>query len=262
MSLANTEHIQLHRNGHVTTIELNRPDKLNAMTVAMDEQLNEMVHQLNNDPTTRVVILTGAGDRSFSAGSDINDLDAYGSNWEYRNRFDARRDYARAVWLLRKPVIAAIAGYCIGGGLEMALACDIRLSTPASSFAAGEIRWGWHGGSGATQLLTHAIGPGHAARLLLTGDRISATQAQQYGLLQELVDDVRARAEDLAGHIAALSPVAVERTKYMIRVAQNVPLEAGLLVENDSFSYLMTTEDAREGQSAFAEKRTPEFKGR
>ena len=254
--------IRLHRSGLITTIELNRPAKLNAMSVAMDEQLNGIVHELNNDPSTRVVILTGAGDRSFSAGSDIDDLSGYGTNWEYRNRFDARRDYARAIWLLRKPVIAAINGYCIGGGLEMALASDIRLATVNSSFAAGEIRWGWHGGSGATQLLTHAIGPGNAARLLLTGDRITATQAQQYGLVQELVEDVRGRAVEIAEQIAALSPIAVERTKYMIRVAQNVPLEAGLLVENDSFTYLMTTEDAREGQAAFEEKRAPKFNGR
>lgn len=257
-----SEPILLERTGYVTSIVLNRPDKLNAMTVAMDEQLNEIVHNLNNDTETRVIILTGAGGRSFSAGSDINDLAAYGSNWEYRNRFDARRDYARAIWLLRKPVIAAIDGYCIGGGLEMALASDVRLATPNSSFAASEIKWGWHGGSGATQLLTHAIGPGNAARLLLTGDRIDAATAEAYGLVQEITTDVRARADELAAHIASLSPIAVERTKHMIRIAQNVPLEAGLLVENDSFTYLMTTDDAHEGQAAFAEKRSPEYKSR
>ncbi|MGN7800331.1 enoyl-CoA hydratase/isomerase family protein [Leifsonia sp. 22587] len=247
----------------MTTITLNRPDKLNAMSVAMDEQLNQIVHELNNDPDVRVVVLTGAGGRAFSAGSDITDLDGYGSNWEYRNRFDARRDYARAIWLIRKPVIAAIDGYCIGGGLEMALASDIRLATSRSSFAAGEIKWGWHGGSGATQLLTHAIGPGNAAKLLLTGDRIDAATADRYGLLQELVEgNVLPRAREIAKHIAELSPIAAERTKYMVRVAQNVPLEAGLLIENDSFAYLMTTEDSTEGQRAFAEKRTPEFRGR
>lgn len=260
--MSSTDAIRISRAGHVTTIELNRPAKLNAMTVAMDDQLNAIVHEVNNDAETRVVILTGAGDRAFSAGSDITDLDGYGSNWEYRNRFDARKDYARAIWLIRKPVIAAISGYCIGGGLEMALASDIRIATPASSFAAGEIAWGWHGGSGATQLLTHAIGPGNAARLLLTGDRIDATVAERYGLVQEIVEDARARAVELATRIAALSPIAVERTKYMVRVAQNVPLEAGLLVENDSFSYLMTTDDSREGRAAFAEKRPPEFHGR
>ncbi|GAA0423975.1 enoyl-CoA hydratase/isomerase family protein [Leifsonia naganoensis] len=259
-----SDEILVTAEGHVTTVVLNRPHKLNAMTVAMDQRLNAVVHEINNDATTRVVILTGAGDRAFSAGSDIRDLDGYGSNWEYRNRFDARRDYARAVWLLRKPVIAAIDGYCIGGGLEMALAADIRVASTRSSFAAGEIRWGWHGGSGATQLLTHAVGPGNAARLLLTGDRIDAATADHYGLLQELVtpDEVLPRATALAKHIAGLSPIAVERTKHMIRVAQNVPLETGLLVENDSFAYLMTTEDAAEGQRAFAEKRAPEFHGR
>lgn len=255
--------IVLERDGYVTRIVLNRPDKLNAMSVAMDEELNQIVYDLNNDPATRTVVLTGAGGRAFSAGSDITDLDGYGTNWQYRNRFDARRDYARAVWLLRKPVIAAIDGYCIGGGLEMALAADIRIATTTSTFAAGEIKWGWHGGSGATQLLTHTIGPGHAARLLLTGDRVDAATAERYGLVDELVDrDARVRATQLAHQIAELAPIAVERTKYMIRVAQNVPLEAGLLVENDSFSYLMTTDDAREGQAAFAQKRPAEYRGR
>ena len=95
------------------------------------------------------VLLSGAGERAFCAGSDITDLDEYGDNWSYRNRFDARGDYARAVWLIRKPVVAAVHGYCIGGGLEMAAASDIRIGTPDATFGAGEINWGWHGGSGA-----------------------------------------------------------------------------------------------------------------
>ena len=169
--------IRLDRDGFVAIVTIDRPTKLNTMTVAMDTRMNELVFEINQDETVRAVVLTGAGDRAFSAGSDINDLGEYGSNWEYRNRFDARNDYARAVWLCRKPIVAAINGYCIGGGLEMACASDIRIATAASSFGASEIRWGWHGGSGATQLLTHAIGPGNASRLLLTGDRIDGTEA-------------------------------------------------------------------------------------
>lgn len=147
-----TRQIRLEVDGHVATVVIDRPEKLNAMTVAMDRRLNEVVYQLNNDDSVRVVVLTGAGERAFCAGSDINDLDEYGSNWAYRNRFDKRSDYARAIWLIRKPVVAAIRGYCIGGGLEMACASDIRLASPDASFGAGEIKWGWHGGSGQTQL--------------------------------------------------------------------------------------------------------------
>lgn len=266
MSSASTSDsdIEVRRDGHLATITLNRPDKLNAMTPAMDRRMNELVFEINNDQEIRALVLSGAGDRAFSAGSDITALDEYGSNWEYRNRFDARMDYARAVWLIRKPIVAAIDGYCIGGGLEMACASDIRIATTRSSFGAGEIRWGWHGGSGQTQYLTHQIGPGHASRLLLTGDRIDGTEALRIGLVQQLVEpgELLAAATELATTISDRSPIAIERTKHMIRVAQNVPLDTALLIENDSFAYCMTTEDASEGQAAFAEKRPPQFRGR
>lgn len=256
--------IRLEKHGYVAHLVIDRPAKLNAMTVAMDHRMNDLVYEINNDKSVRSVLLSGAGERAFSAGSDITDLDEYGDNWSYRNRFDSRGDYARAVWLIRKPVIAAINGYCIGGGLEMASASDVRIATPEASFGAGEIRWGWHGGSGQTQLLTHLIGPGHASRLLLTGDRVDGEEALRIGLVQQLVpfDQLIDTAMTLAQTIAERSPIAIERTKYMVRVAQNVGLDAGLLVENDSFSYLMMTEDAAEGRAAFGEKRAPEFKGR
>lgn len=258
------DELRLSRTGHVAHIELNRPSKLNAMTVEMDKRLNHVVFELNNDRDVRAVVLSGAGDRAFSAGSDINDLDSYGDNWSYRNRFDARADYARAIWLLRKPVIAAVNGYCIGGGLEMASASDIRLASPSASFGAGEIRWGWHGGSGQTQFLTKLVGPGHASRILMTGDRIDAQEALRIGLVQKIVeaDQLLDEALALASTIAERSPIAIERTKHMIRVAQNVPLDTGLLIENDSFAYLMMTEDAAEGRAAFAEGRDPNFVGR
>lgn len=264
MSTAAADEIRFERDGHIAHLILNRPAKLNAMTVAMDRRMNELVFEINNDPDIRAVIVRGAGDRAFSAGSDITDLDEYGDNWSYRNRFDAREDYARAVWLLRKPAIAAIHGYCIGGGLEMASGCDIRIATPEASFGAGEIRWGWHGGSGQTQFLTHLIGPGYASKLLLTGDRIDGAEAHRIGLVQEVVsnDVLVDRAVEIASSIAEKGPVATQRTKYMVRVAQNVGIDAALLVENDSFAYLMMTEDAAEGQRAFAEKRPPVFKGR
>lgn len=258
------DEILFERDGHVAVIRLNRPNKLNAMTVAMDRMMNDLVYEINNDGSIRSVLLTANGEKAFCAGSDITDLDEYGDNWEYRNRFDARLDYARAVYLIRKPIVAAVFGYVIGGGLEMACASDIRLATPDSKFGAGEIKWGWHGGSGQTQLLTRAIGPGNAARLLLTGDLIDAEQALRMGLIQEIhaATDLQQAAIDLAHNIGEKAPIAVQMTKHMIRVAQNTALDVGLMIENDSFAYCMTTEDAIEGQQAFAQKRTPVFRGK
>ncbi|MGZ0148674.1 enoyl-CoA hydratase/isomerase family protein [Kribbella sp. WER1] len=256
--------IVVSKDGNVATVTIDREAKLNAMTVAMDRRMNEIVYDLNQDYDVRAVVLTGAGSRAFCAGSDINDLGEYGSDWEYRNRFDARKDYARAIWLIRAPVVAAIRGYCIGGGLEMACASDTRIASHRSSFGASEIRWGWHGGSGATQLLTRAVGPGHASRMLLTGERIESDEALRIGLVEELRpdDEVLPAAQALAAAIVALSPIAVQRTKNMIRMVGNIPLDVGLLVENDSFAACMTTADAAEGRAAFAEHRTPRFEGR
>src|SRR6202171_4887619 len=122
--------VRLEKDGHVGVITIDRPAKLHAGTVAMDREMNAITYEVNNDDAIRAVLLTGAGERAFSAGSDITDLDGYGSNWQYRNRFDAGPDYAHAVWRMRKPVVVAINGYAIGGGLEMAGASDIRLGAP------------------------------------------------------------------------------------------------------------------------------------
>lgn len=255
--------VRLERDGNVGRIIIDRTNKLNAMTVAMDRQMNDIAYEVNNDNSIRALLLSGAGGKAFCVGSDITDLDEYGTNWQYRNRFDARKDYAHAVWRIRKPIVVAVQGYAIGGGLEMACASDIRLASPESSFAAGEIRWGWHGGSGATQFLTRTIGPGHALRLLLTGDRIDGIEAYRIGLVQELLPRERLmdRALELTRTIASRPPIAVQSTKNLVRVAQSASIEVGLAYENDMFSYCMLTADAAEGRRAFAEKREPVFKG-
>lgn len=262
MELTGTVDLELH--GHTAHLILNRPEKINAMTVSMDEQMNSYVDQINNNSEIRSVVLYGKGSKGFCAGSDLTDLGAYGSNWEYRNRFSRHLDYARAIWLIRKPIVAALHGYVIGGGLEMACASDIRIAEPNTKFGAGEIRWGWHGGSGQTQLLTHTVGPGNASLFLLHGEQVGAEASLRMGLIQEIVvtDQVLNRAIEIADSIAAKAPIAAQMTKHMVRMAQSTPLEIGLLYENDSFSYCMTTEDAAEGQRAFAEKRPPDFKGR
>ena len=248
----------------IATITLNRPAKLNSMTVDMDRRLNEITFELNNDDEVRVVILTGAGGRAFCAGSDITDLDGYGNPWQYRNRFDRNLDYAYAVWKMRKPVVVAVDGYCIGGGLEMACGSDVRYATRNSSFSAGEIRWGWHGGSGQTQFLTKLVGAGAASEMLMTGERIDAAEAYRIGLVQKLFDDrdaLMSAARRFATTVAAYAPIPVQAVKKLVRVAQSSSFEVGLAYENDLFSYEMKTDDAREGRAAFAAKRAPVFTG-
>lgn len=258
--------IRYETSGPVATITIDRPDKLNAMTVAMDAEFNAACREANLDDAVRAVVLTGArGEhgKAFCAGSDIGDLDEYGTNWQYRNRMDAGKDYVYGLWHVRKPVVAAIFGYCIGGGLELACASDVRVAEPTARFAAGEIKWGWHGGSGATQLLTRAIGPGHAARLLLTGEQIDAAEAHRIGLTQLPAEPGEALdvATSLAERIADMAPIAAQSTKNLVRVATSTSVEVGMRYENDMFAYCMLTSDAAEGRRAFADKRTPVFQG-
>jgi enoyl-CoA hydratase len=251
--------IELEFDGDVATCRLNRPAKLNTMTPDMGRELFAFAERVNADEAVRVVILTGTGERAFSAGSDVKVLDDYGSNWQLRNRVD----YMRAIWAIRKPVIAAIRGFAIGGGLELAMASDIRLATPDARFGAGEIKLGWHGGAGNTQLLPRLAGAGNALMMLLTADLVSAEDALRMGLVQEIVapEELDARARELAATIAANAPIAAQLAKHLVRIAQSTSLEVGLAYENNTFAYCFTTDDAVEGRAAFAEKRPPRFTG-
>ena len=254
------DELLFEQDGAVATITLNRPEKLNTMTPAMGKAIIQLVTYINNEESIRVVILTGTGSRAFSAGSDIKVLDDYGSNWQLRNRID----YARVLWKVRKPVISKIRGYCIGGGLEMALMSDIRYATPDSKFGAGEIKLGWHGGAGNTQLLPRVMSPGRALEMLLTGDIVSAAEAQDWGLVDRIFDDadIDAKVADLAARIAGNAPIASELAKHLVRVSMSTAVDVGLQYENDTFAYCFTTEDSDEGRAAFAEKRRPNFRGR
>ena len=176
-------------------------------------------------------------------------------------------DGASALVLVSKEVvekyglkpIAKIRGYCIGGGLEMALMSDIRYATPDSKFGAGEIKLGWHGGAGNTQLLPRVMSPGRALEMLLTGDIVSAAEAQDWGLVDRIFDDadIDAKVADLAARIAGNAPIASELAKHLVRVSMSTAVDVGLQYENDTFAYCFTTEDSDEGRAAFAEKRRP-----
>jgi len=245
---------------YVATITLNRESKLNTMTPAMGKALLELVPYINASDVIRVVILTGTGEKAFSAGSDIKVLDQYGSNWQLRNRVD----YARGIWAIKKPVISKIRGYCIGGGLEMALMSDIRYASKNAQFGAGEIKLGWHGGAGNTQLLPRVVPIGKALEMLLTGDLISAEQAEKYGLVDQLftTSELDGAVDDLAQRISANAPIAAQLAKHLVRVSQSTAVDIGLQYENDTFAYCFTTNDSVEGRKAFAEKRVPNFTGK
>ncbi len=249
--------VRLDVDGHVATITLDRPDKLNALTPAMTAQLAEHVATINS-ADIRVAILTGTG-RAFCAGSDIAGLDDYGTPWEFGNR----HDYGDILRTLRKPAIAAVNGYAFGGGLELCLACDIRLAAESASFAAPEIKLGWIGGSGQSALLAHSIGPSNAAVMLFTGEPIDAQTALRWGLVSEVVagEALVKRARALADTIASRGPIAAQTAKLNIRAAYEMPLGNAIAYERHLQTICFATSDAAEGRAAFAERRAPAFRG-
>lgn len=248
----------------IAHIKLNRPAKLNAITAAMASEVVEMCREVDTRDDIHVLVVSGIGGRAFSAGSDVNALSDLGAPWEQRNRADYDRDYVTPLLNLRKPAIAAIDGYCLGGGLEVAMCCDIRIATGRSSFGAPEVRRGWHAGSGNVSILPRLIGYGNAARWILTGDIFPATEAHRVGLVQELVevDQLWPTLDRLAQRLALNPPIAVQSAKNIIRQSQGTSIAQGLAWENDGYTLCVSTEDAAEGIRAFAEKREAVFRGR
>lgn len=247
----------------VARLHIDRPRKLNTFTATMSEQLVAHCAAIERDDDIRVVVISAEGERAFCAGSDVTLLDDLGTTWQGRNRAAYSRDYIGPLLRLRKPVVAAIRGYCLGGGLEIALASDIRIAGRSATFGAPEIKLGWHAGSGNTTILPRLIGYGNAARWILTGDRFPAEEARRVGLIQEVVadEDVEATAFALARRIAANPPVAVQSAKHLIGMSQGTSLEQGLAWENDLYTYCMTTDDSAEGIAAFSQKREPRYRG-
>lgn len=255
-----TDNILVERDGFVGIITINRPDKLNAMTPEMARALVETVNGFNTDDRVRCVILTGAGQKAFSAGSDIRTLDDYETPWAFRNR----PDYCDAIRALLKPSIAAVNGYAFGGGLETAMACDIRIAAETASFAAPEVKLGWIGGGGMAVNLAHAVGPSNAALMIMTGDPIDAAMAERWGLVSRVVPqaDLLAEARKIAHAIAARAPIAAETAKLNLRAAWEMSIVDAIAYERDLQTICFATEDAKEGRAAFKEKRSPVFRRR
>lgn len=251
------DEVRLEVDGHIAVLTLNRPAKLNAVTPEMSAALVTAVEWCDASPDVRAIVLTGAGERSFCVGSDIRELDRYATPWDFRNRVD----YCDALRAARTPVIAAVNGYALGGGLETALSCDIRIASATASFAAPEITLGWIGGGGMTAFLSRAAGPSNAAYMIMTGERITAARALEWTLVTEVVepDALLTRAREIAAVIASRAPIAAETAKVNLRAAHNLPEDQALAYERDLQTICFATEDAAEGRRAFAEKREPIF---
>jgi len=243
----------------VARIVLNRPEKLNAMTPAMSRALAQFCADADRDPAVRVVLLSGAGQRAFSAGSDLNALGEKPGPWEFRNRIE----YARVIRDIRKPVIALLQGWVLGGGLEMAIAADIRIAAASARLGAPEVTRGWLGGGGASQMLPRLVGYGGAMLMLLSGDPVDAETALKMGLVEQVVaeDALEAQGLALANKIAGFSPIATQAIKAATRMALAMPLEAGLMYENELHTVCMQSHDQAEGIAAFQQGRTARFSG-
>jgi len=255
-----SDNILVERDGFVGLITLSRPEKLNAMTPEMAEALVAAVEDFNRDDGIRCVVLTGAGEKAFCAGSDIKLLDTYETPWQFRNR----PDYCDAIRALLKPSIAAVNGYALGGGLETAMACDIRIASDNAMFAAPEVKLGWIGGGGMAVNLAHAVGPSNAALMLITGDPIDAETAERWGLVSRVVPQAEliAEAKKLAATIAQRAPIAAETAKLNLRAAWEMSIADAIAYERDLQTICFATDDAREGRAAFKEKRSPVFRRR
>lgn len=241
----------------IADLVIDRPAKHNAVTPGMAKALAEACRAIDTDAGVRVVLLRGAGERAFCAGSDLNSLATYPSAWDFRNRVE----YATAIRNLRKPVVAALQGWTLGGGAEMALGADIRIAAEGMRLGFPEVTRGWVGGGGASQLLPRMIGTARAMRMLLTGDPVEAAEAASLGLVDRVVPqaELLPAAQALAMRIAGFSPVAAQAVKASVRMAMESPLTAGLAYENEMNVLCFAAGDHLEGIRAFAEKRTASF---
>lgn len=256
------ETILVERRDRVAIITINRPEKRNALNIKTREEGALALEELGTDERVRVVVFTGAGDKAFIAGADIAEFK--GRTAITQREVMLGRSLFTAIDNFPKPVIAMVNGYCLGGGCELALSCDLRIASDKASFGQPEINLGIIPGGGGTQRLTRLIGEGRAMELILTGDIIDAQTAYNLGLVNMVVPaaDLEARTMELANRIAEKSPVALRMAKEAVKLASRSNLDEGLRREVDLFALCFSSEDKDEGVSAFLEKRKPDFKGK
>lgn len=257
------ENILLTIENRVATVTINREKKLNALNAETVTQLFQVFKKLKDDDDVAVIIITGSGEKAFVAGADIAEISRHD---DISGRIFALRGQKvfQFIEKMQKPVIAAINGFALGGGCELAMACHLRIAAEEAKFGQPEINLGLIPGYGGTQRLTKLVGRTQALFMLLSGEMIDARQALQSGLVNEIVprSKVMERAKEIAKLLAAKAPVA---TRYILQTVvngQDLNLDAGLNLEAELFGNLCATEDMKEGTTAFLEKRTPKFKGK
>ncbi|HLW27851.1 MAG TPA: enoyl-CoA hydratase-related protein [Kiloniellales bacterium] len=243
----------------VVMLRINRPEARNALNMRVRRRLAEEFQSIHGDDKVRAVVLTG-DDKAFAAGADLKEFAELTAVEQMRRQ--THRLFA-SISACPKPVIAAVNGYALGGGCELAMHADIIVAGQNARFGQPEVRVGLMPGAGGTQRLTRAVGKFRAMKLVLLGEPISGAEAAQMGLASEVVPDeqVLPRALEMAEKIAALPPLAIEQIKEVLLAGMDASLEAGLMLERKAFQLLFATEDQKEGARAFAEKRQPSFKG-
>lgn len=252
--------VLVERDGHVGVVLMNRPKQLNALSGELMDAIVGALGELDADADIRAIVL-GGGERAFAAGADINELAAGTPVTLYDNRRLSRWDAIREV---RTPIVAAVSGFCLGGGCELAMLCDVVVASESARFGQPEINLGVLPGAGGTQRLTRAVGKAIAMDMILTGRMLSAREALEHGLVARVVakEAWLDEAKRVAREIAAKGPIAVRLAKEAIDQAFETPLTAGVELERKSFFLARASEDATEGLHAFLEKRKPEFEGK
>lgn len=258
------EILTVERDGAVATITLNRPAVLNALNAELLQRLEDTLDELAADAALRAVILTGAGERAFAAGADIGELAELDGAVAGERKARTGQRVTQRLEALPVPVIAAVNGFALGGGCELALACDIRIAAENAKFGQPEVNLGVPPGYGGTQRTARLLGSGAALYLCLTGEMLDAAEALRIGLVQRVVPlaELRTEALRIANVIAAKAPLAITAVKRSIRDGAALPLNEGLALEALHFGALVGTSDFREGTRAFLEKRKPAFEGR
>jgi len=255
------EFVLSRTDGHVAVVTLNRPKVLNALSLDLMIQLVETLERYDLDPNIRCIVLHGAGDRAFAAGADIGDMaEATVVDMYERNQF-ARWEKIKRI---RKPIIAAVSGFCLGGGCELAMHCDIIIASESAKFGQPEINIGVIPGAGGTQRLSRTVGKFRAMELILTGRFMTAQEAHAIGLVTRIVpvETFVEEAVKLAREISERPPMAVRLAKEAVLKAFETPLSEGLEYERKLFYMLFATEDQKEGMKAFFEKRKAEYRGK